>query len=193
MGPRLRAVRGCRGSTPLHRLLMQRSRDLGCWSWGPPGCRVPGTQPLLWACHPHQLWLQPLEVTADLQLRMQSHFWRGGQEPGAASGLLCFQATLGAGWLLACRTSTRNKIWHPQPSPVIPVSCSWMQGAFGDPSLPMAQLSVGPPGRDAGSGNILQLPSQRHCPMGNAKPVTGVLGGKSRISAANSSLVALVK
>lgn len=65
---------------------MQRSHDLGCWSWGPLGCRVPGTQPLLWACHPHQVWLQPLEVTADLQLCTQSHFWRGGQELGAAWG-----------------------------------------------------------------------------------------------------------
>lgn len=68
--------------------------------------------------------------------------------------------SLGAGWLL---TSVRNKIWHPQPSPVIPVPCSWMQGPFGDPSLPVVQLSVGPPGRDAGPGNIPQLPSKHRC------------------------------
>lgn len=122
MRPQLGAVRGCHGSALLHRPLMQSLCHLGCWLWGTPGCRVPFTQPLQrsFDLTPPKVWLQPLEVTADLQLHRQSHLWRGGWE--LCSWLWAALPQPAAKPLLALKTSTR-KICHPQPFPIIPVPC----------------------------------------------------------------------
>lgn len=104
---------------------------LGCWLWGTPGCRVPFTQPLQrsFALTPPKVWLQPLEVTADLQLHRQSHLWRGGGEPCSWPWAALPQPA--AKPLLAIKTSTRKKICHPQPFPIIPVPCNGCKDPLG--------------------------------------------------------------